>query len=87
MRVGVLGADFGALPCPASGIIGVFDARGPYWLKRRGEARPAAAGIKLVQRAVNSGTVARHDVYINARLVIVPAGRWRICGFPWRFAA
>ena len=60
----------------AERIVGLFDNF--FVVNRLGKTRPAAAGIKLVQRTEQR--LAGHDVHINARLVIVPITRCRTRG-------
>ena len=66
MRVGVRGTHFGARIADLE----IGAGRDVRFLQRPGEARPARAGIVLVQR--REERLAGDDVHVDPRLVVVP---------------
>src|SRR5262245_50351119 len=69
----------GANLSPNQAMAGVGLLDHIFGLDRPGEARPARAAVKLVDRSKQR--LARHDIHVNARLFVVPIGviKRRLC--------
>src|SRR5215472_199246 len=68
MAVSMTGANLS----PNHAMAGVSLLDHIFKLERFGEARPATVAVKLVKRSKQ--WLARYDIHVNARLIVVPIG-------------